>query len=135
VRRRFPAGLVAAVAAGGMAGTLLRALAADLWPPPGDGFPWATFGVNMVGSFVLGFALIAALERAAPSRYVRPLIGTGFCGGLTTFSTFAVQMDLLIKDGHAGTALLYLVTSVGLGLLLARAGVLLARALPNREEA
>jgi CrcB protein len=134
VRKRFPVGLLGVVAAGGAAGTLLRAWLAYVWPPPASGFPWATLVVNLVGSLVLGFVVIAALERAAPSRYVRPLIGTGFCGGLTTFSTFAVEMELLVRAEHFGTAVLYLVATLGPGLFLARVGTLLARVLPNRED-
>jgi CrcB protein len=134
VRKRFPAGLLGVIALGGAAGTLLRAGLAAAWPPPASGFPWATLVVNLVGSLVVGFVVIAALERAAPSRYVRPLLGTGFCGGLTTFSTFAVELELLLKAEQFGTAGVYLVATLGPGLLLARAGMLLARVLPNREE-
>jgi CrcB protein len=133
VRGHFPAGLIGVIAAGGAAGTLLRGGLADAWPPGTNGFPWATLVVNLVGSLVVGFVVIAAVERAAPSRYLRPLIATGFCGGMTTFSTFAVQLDLLVKDDHFATAVLYLVVSLGAGLLLVRAGVLLARVLPHRE--
>ena len=121
------------IAAGGAIGTLLRAGLADAWPPSANGFPWATLVVNLAGSLIVGFVVMAAVERAAPSRYIRPLIGTGFCGGLTTFSTFAVQLDLLVKADHLGTAVLYLLVSLGAGLLLARMGVSLARVLPNRE--
>lgn len=135
MRQRFPAGVLAAVAVGGAAGTLLRAWLAQVWPPSTNGFPTDTFAVNLTGSLVLGFVIVAALERAAPSRYVRPLLGTGFCGGLTTFSTFAVETDLLIRAGRTGLALAYVVASVMAGLIACRAGMGLARLVWSREVA
>jgi fluoride exporter len=113
---------------GGAAGTLLREAVARALPPGVNGFPWDTLIVNLVGSLILGFVVVTAMERVAPSRYLRPLIGTGFCGGLTTFSTFAVEVVLLIRAGRIGIAALYIGASLVAGLILARAGVLLARA-------
>ncbi len=125
---RFAPGLVLAVAIGGAAGTLLRAAVAYALPPSASGFPWAILLVNLVGCAIVGFAIVAALERVAPGRYFRPLIGTGFCGGLTTFSTFVVEVDLLVRAGHVATAVWYVVGSI-LGCLAAtRAAVVLARA-------
>jgi CrcB protein len=89
-----------AVALGGAAGTLLR-LAVNRALPSGAGaFPWDTLLVNLFGSLVLGFIVVTAFERLAPSRYLRPLIGTGFCGGLTTSSTFAPSS----RDGSSVAA-------------------------------
>ncbi len=115
------------VGLGGAAGTLLREAVSRALPPGIDGFPWDTLIVNLVGSLILGFVVVTAMERVAPSRYLRPLIGTGFCGGLTTFSTFAVEVVLLIRAGRIGIAALYVGASLVAGLILARAGVLLAR--------
>lgn len=130
---RFPAGVLAAVAIGGVAGTLLRVWVARVLPPGATGFPWDTLIVNLGGSFLLGFIVVTLVERAAPSRYLRPLLGTGFCGGLTTFSTFVVQIDLLVRAGHAGTAFAYLAVSMVAGLAVVRLGMLLARAAGRRE--
>ena len=121
---RFPPGVLAAIALGGAAGTLLRAWLAQTVPPSANGFPWATLAVNVAGCGVLGLVVVMS-ERALPSRYFRPLLGTGFCGGLTTFSTFAVETDLLIRAGRLATAAAYLVASLLAGLA-ATGGVMLS---------
>jgi CrcB protein len=133
VRHRFSPGLLAAVAVGGAAGTLLRLAAIQDLSSGGGVFPWGTLLVNLVGSLVVGFVVVTAFERLAPSRYFRPLIGTGFCGGLTTFSTFAVELVLLIRAGRIGMAVLYAVVSLVAGIGLARGGMLVAHALWNTE--
>lgn len=87
-------------------------------------FPWATLLVNVVGSFILGL-VVAMAARHAASETVRLIIGVGFCGGLTTFSTYSYEsLDLLrqSKHGHAG---LYAVVTVIAGLLAAALGLTL----------
>ena len=121
------------MAVGGAAGTLLRLAAVQDLSSGGRVFPWGTLLVNLAGSLIVGFVAVTAFERLAPSRYFRPLIGTGFCGGLTTFSTFAVEITLLIRAGRVGMAVLYAVVSVVAGIGLARGGMLLAYALWNTE--
>jgi CrcB protein len=121
-------GLLVAVAAGGAAGTLLRAAVAQALPPSATGFPWAILLVNLVGCAIVGFVIVAALERVAPGRYFRPLVGTGFCGGLTTFSTFVVEVDLLVRAGHVATAAWYVAGSLVGCLAATRAAMVLARA-------
>jgi CrcB protein len=125
--------VLAVVAVGGAAGTLLRLAVARALPSGPSAFPWNTLLVNLVGSLILGFIVVTAFERAAPTRYFRPLIGTGFCGGLTTFSTFAVEMVLLIRAGRVGVAALYGAVSLIVGIGLARGGMLLAYAVWNTE--
>lgn len=131
---RFGPGLLAAVAAGGAAGTVLRAAIENALPPGGSGFPWATLLVNVAGSSVIGLVVVVALERARPSRYFRPLVGTGFCGGLTTFSTFAVETDRLIRAGRVGLAFVYVGVSLAAGLLAVAASAGVARSVLNRGE-
>jgi fluoride exporter len=128
MRARFHPGVLAVIALGGAAGTLGRAAVAYALPAAGPAFPWATLIVNLIGSLAVGLVVVAALERVAPSRYFRPLLGTGLCGGLTTFSTFAVETDLLVKAGRVGTAAVYVVVSVIGGLVAVRTGMLVARA-------
>jgi CrcB protein len=125
--------VLAAVGVGGAAGTLLRVAAAQDLSTGGGTFPWGTLLVNLCGSLLIGFIVVTAFERLAPSRYFRPLIGTGFCGGLTTFSTFAVEIVLLIRAGRIGVAVLYALVSLVAGIALARGGMLLAYAVWNRE--
>ena len=110
----------AAVIAGGAAGTLARAGLAEALPVHPGAWPWATFVVNVAGTLILGWVVVAR-ERW------RPLVGTGFCGALTTFSTFQVQLVELGDDGHVPLAAAYLAVSVACGLVAAAAGAGLAQ--------
>ena len=73
------------------------------------------------------------LERFPPSRYLRPFVATGFLGAYTTYSTFAVETDLLTRNGHAGIALAYAAASLVGGFLAVWIGLSLGRAVPNRR--
>jgi len=119
---------LALVAGGGALGTLARYGTAQLVPAAG-GWPLATLTVNVVGSFLLGL-LLEALARRGPEDARRAALrlglGTGFCGGFTTFSSLAVEVDGLLRDGTPATALAYGAGSVVAGLLAALAGVLVA---------
>jgi CrcB protein len=90
-------------------------------------FPWATFAINVSGSIVLGFVAVAYLNHPDPGRrnwYL--LLGTGFCGGFTTFSTFSYETLKLMQDGKHWTAAGYVVGSVVAGLVGVWAAVKLA---------
>jgi CrcB protein len=89
-------------------------------------FPWGTFAVNMAGSAILG-----AVAGAAPpaDHWVVLLVGTGFCGALTTFSTFSLETFRLLEDGSVLAAGLNVVTSVAVGLGCVIAGYQLAHLL------
>jgi CrcB protein len=126
-RAAFHPGTIAVIALGGAAGTLGRVELTRLIPTTTNGFPWPTFAANITGSFVIGLVIVIVLDRMAPTRYVRPLIGTGFCGGLTTFSTLVVEIDLLVKAGHAALAVGYLAASLAAGMVAVWAGMALAR--------
>jgi fluoride exporter len=118
---------VAAVFIGGALGTLVRAsLSHVLAVPPGH-WPWATFIVNIVGAALLGYFTTRLLERLPSSGYRRPLLGTGLCGGLTTFSTMQVETVAMLEHGHYVLAAGYTVASIGLGLLAVQAGTALVR--------
>lgn len=112
----------AAVMAGGAAGTLARAGLAEALPVTPGHWPWATFAANLAGTLLLGW-----LVAAVAGGLWRPFVGTGFCGALTTFSTFQVQIVELGDDGHGVLAALYLVVSVASGLAAAWLGGQLAR--------
>jgi fluoride exporter len=108
---------LAAVFAGGAIGTVARAgLAALAGPDPGE-WPWATFTVNVVGAFLVGYFTTRLLERLPLSSYRRPLLGTGLCGGLTTFSTMQVETLNMLEHHHYGLALGYTAGSLAAGLL------------------
>lgn len=89
------------------------------------GFPVAVLGVNVLGSFLLGLTL-AQVGRGAWPDAARLAFGTGVLGAFTTFSTFSTDLDGLLGRGAGGTAALYAVLSVGLGLGAAVAGRRLA---------
>jgi CrcB protein len=127
--RRAPLhpGTIAAISLGGAVGTLGRVELTRLIPTTTNGFPWATFAANITGAFLVGLVIVLVLDRLPPTRYVRPLLGTGFCGGLTTFSTLVVEVDLLVKSGHVGMAIAYLAASLGAGMAAVWAGMSLAR--------
>jgi CrcB protein len=91
---------VAAIFAGGALGTLLRAALAEAFPHPATAWPWPTFAVNVVAAFLLGYFVTRLQERLPLSSYRRPLLGTGLCGGLSTFSTMQVEILKMI-DAHA----------------------------------
>lgn len=108
---------LAAVFVGGAVGTLARAGLATLTAPVPGHWPWATFTVNIVGAFILGFVTTRLLERLPLSAYRRPMLGTGLCGGLTTFSTMQVETLQMIQHRHYGLAATYTLVSVAAGLL------------------
>lgn len=84
-------------------------------------FPWGTFTVNVLGSFALGLLLGASLEGETLVRLVA-LVGTGFCGAFTTFSTFSYESVVLAEDGSSGIAAATVLGSVAAGLAAAFAG-------------
>ena len=100
------------VAAGGIAGSLARWLLSLLIATPHDGFPWATLITNYVGSILLAIVIVIVTHHEAPRWWWRPLFGTGFCGGFTTYSAFALQVDQLFNDGRVALALSYVVASL-----------------------
>ncbi len=112
-----------AIFVGGALGTLLRAGLFEAVGEGAPGWPWATLVVNVVGAFLLGY-LVTALP---PVTRHRPLWTTGFCGGLTTFSTLQVELLKMLEAGHLGIALGYAGASVVAGLIGVQVGVTLAR--------
>ena len=101
---------VVAVAAGGVVGATVRWATLTSWEPAG--FPWPVFVVNMVGSVLLGVLLAEEALRSARGVLLHDAGAIGFCGGLTTFSTFSVEAVDLIRDGDTTVAVAYGVLSV-----------------------
>ena len=125
--------VLAVIALGGMLGASAR-YGIEEWLATSPGrLPWATLGINLSGSFLLGFLLVLLLERFPPTRLVRPFLATGILGAFTTMSTYQVETALLLKDGHLATALTYGLGSVVAGLTLAYLGILTGRLTPARH--
>ena len=117
------------VALGGMAGAPLRYLLDKVIQSRHDSvLPWGTFTVNVIGSAILGF-LIGAQQHLGMSSQVMALAGIGFCGGLTTFSTFGYETLRLLEDGAVGAAGLNMLGSLAVGVAAGALGFLLALAL------
>lgn len=128
-------GLALLVAAGSAVGTLARAGIGSALPAGAGHWPWATFGVNILGSLLLG-ALLEALSRSGEDtgwrRRVRLGLGTGVLGGFTTYSTYAVEVDRLAGTGHLPVAAAYALVSVAAGVAAAGLGVAAVAAAARR---
>jgi fluoride exporter len=119
--------LLAVIGLGGAIGTAIRYGMALAIPPKSDGYPVATFLVNVIGAVLLG--VIAELPTGWLPAYelTRPALGTGFCGGLTTFSTMSLEIYRL-WPGHPEIAAGYAAASLLAAPGCAWAGVVLVRA-------
>lgn len=118
--------IVLAVLAGGMLGAPVRYLADRLIQARHDSvFPWGTFAVNVAGSAVVGFLLGAQAHLGLPSPAFA-LLGTGLCGGLTTFSTFGYETLRLLEDRALGEAGINVMGSLVAAVLVAWLGFRLA---------
>jgi len=113
----------------GLAGVLgasarygLGLLIGDLTTGP---FPWPTLAINLIGSFLLGYATHFLFRTKLLHQYAITAIGTGFIGSFTTFSTFSVETVTLIQTHHVTDALLYVLISLFGGLFLSYLGYML----------
>ncbi len=122
---------IAAIFAGGALGTLARAALAEAFPHPATAWPWPTFGVNIAAAFLLGYFVTRLTERLPLSSYRRPLLGTGLCGGLSTFSTMQVEILTMLDARAWGLAAGYTAASVAAGY----AAIHLATAMVRRVRA
>jgi CrcB protein len=118
--------VLVAIFVGGCAGGVARYGLDRTWPAGAGQFPWTIFAINTGGAFVLALVVVIAVG-VVPSRYLRPLVGTGFCGAFTTFSSIVVTADQLTAHGHPGLAIGYLAASIGAGLVAAWLGLVAGR--------
>jgi CrcB protein len=105
---------VAAIAAGGAIGALLRAGLSEAGPV--HGWPITTLAVNIGGTVLLAAVAAVLAWRPRLPHWLHPLAAVGFCGSITTFSTMQVEAVVLMRDGMSGTAVVYLIVSVAVGL-------------------
>lgn len=108
---------------GGGLGSALRFLINNWLPFKGEGIPWNTFSVNILGSYIIGLILGYYLHTANTNNAMSLLLVTGFCGGFTTFSAFAFENSQLLKNGDFTTFSVYVVGSIFLGILAVLVGI------------
>jgi CrcB protein len=106
---------LAAIFVGGAIGALARTYLARHAGAGAPSWPWATFAANIVGAFLLGYFATRLQERLPLSKYRRPLLGTGFCGAFTTFSTFQVELIGMVDADRIGLAAGYCAASIVCG--------------------
>lgn len=118
------------VGLGGGAGSIARYLCqkwfSENYPQP---FPWGTFLVNLLGCFLIGLIYAASEKGTVLSPQTRLFLATGFCGGFTTFSTFAFENMLLLRSGDTLFFFIYTIASVVLGIAGVFAGVAIMKLL------
>jgi CrcB protein len=120
--------VVMAVFVGGCAGGLGRYAVTRAWPTSAYAFPWSTFVVNVAGAFALAVLLVVVTRRRPSLTYLRPLLGTGFCGAWTTFSAVVASSDQLVAHGRVSTGVGYVLASTVAGLSAALLGLATGRA-------
>lgn len=116
--------LLLAVSTAGAVGAVARVATESVLTPLFPRWPAAVLGINVVGSFLLGLLAGAVMFHGAPTTLL-VVLGTGFCGGFTTFSTASVQTVRLVQENRLPAAALHLVTTVGLSVTACAVGVAL----------
>jgi CrcB protein len=119
--------MVAAVFVGGAVGTLVRGALSIALPVQASQWPWPAFAVNIGGAFLLGYFTTCLQERLPLSSYRRPALGTGLCGGLTTFSTMQVEILRMLDGRYFGLALGYTGASIAGGYAAVQVATALVR--------
>jgi CrcB protein len=114
---------LAAIFVGGCIGAVVRVALSEAFPADPGQWPWATLAANLIGAFALG-AINTVLPPAAVGR---PLLGTGFCGALTTFSALQLEVLRMLEAGEGGRAVVYVSVSVVAGLLAVTMATVLVR--------
>jgi CrcB protein len=125
---------IAAIFVGGAAGTLARAALAEAFPHAATAWPWPTFAVNVVAAFLLGYFVTRLQERLPLSSYRRPLLGTGVCGGLSTFSTMQVEILKMLSAHAYGLAAGYTAASIAAGYAALHLATAMVRRVPVVEQ-
>jgi fluoride exporter len=101
-----------AIACGGALGALARVGLTQAVPDTAGSWPWATFAANLLGALLLGYLVTRLQERLPVSTLRRPLLGTGLCGALTTFSTLQLELLRMLDAHRDGLAAAYLLSSL-----------------------
>lgn len=120
--RRFELRRLAAIYAGGVLGALVRVGLAEAAPHGAGEWPWATFAVNMIGALLLGY-FVARLSDHPEDSLAHPLLTTGICGTLTTFSTLQLELFEMVDGGRLGLAAAYVGATLAVGYAFVRLGM------------
>jgi CrcB protein len=124
---RAPRSVLAAISVGGAVGAIARWSIATALPASPDGFPWATFVINISGCLFIGVLMVLVTDVWTEHKLVRPFLGVGVLGGYTTFSTYTVDIQRLLNGNAAGIALVYLVATIIGALCAATTGIVVTR--------
>ena len=111
---------------GGGTGTVFRYLLSKLIPFSGNGFPWSTFSTNLIGCFIIGIIsgyFSKTISNDQSDIVIFSIIG--FCGGFTTFSTYAYENLSLLESGDHLTFIIYSLISVIFGILMVYLGMII----------
>ena len=119
--------LLVVIAVGGALGSVARWAVAVAVPHAEGRFAWGTWVVNVSGALLLGVLMAFMVDRLARSRYLRPLLGVGFLGGYTTFSTYMLDTRSMLAAGRPEVALAYVGSTLAVGLLAVWVGLILGR--------
>ena len=115
--------MIWAIASAGAVGTVMRYLISMWMPRETSAFPFSTFAINVIGSFLIAF-VARVLSTPDSNPVLRAALTIGFCGGFTTFSTFSAEFVALMQEGRAVRAMLYVVLSVASGAAAVVLGML-----------
>jgi CrcB protein len=122
---------LAAIFLGGALGAWLRVLLIRTGAAGAPHWPWPTFAANVLGALLLGYFSTRLQERLPLSDYQRPLLGTGFCGALTTFSTVQVELLTMLDADRYGLAAGYALASIASGLVATHVATAATRRVRN----
>ena len=112
---------------GGGMGSVLRYLLSNYFNSSENQLYLGTFLVNIVGCLLLGFVLGISLKNSWMSSETTLLLGAGFCGGFTTFSTFSVEIHALLRVGNYSMFFVYMASSILIGVLCVMLGLWLSK--------
>ncbi len=122
--------LVLLIGLGGFLGTIARYLTGQLiFRQVTPSFPYSTLIVNLFGCFLIGLIYGWFEKQHLATNDWKLMLTAGFCGGFTTFSAFSIENIQLLRDGHFGMSILYIFSSILLGLLLTIGGITLVKSI------
>jgi CrcB protein len=127
LRRPVDTRELGAIFAGGALGAAVRTALEELAPSHPGQWPWVTFSVNVVGCLLLGYFVTRLQERLPVTAYRRPLLGTGLCGALTTFSAFQFELLGLLDHDRLLLAAVYAAASLAAGFIGVAIGIGIVR--------